>query len=69
MESSYDSIIEILIQLHLECGHIVIFLKEKVMTHILSSIHTEKEPIGEMKNDCFFLAPQLIVHCISRFFL
>ena len=43
MESSCVSIIENLMQLHLECGHIVIFLKEKVMTHILSSIHTEKE--------------------------
>jgi hypothetical protein len=38
MESSCGSIIEILMQLHLECGHIVIFLKEKLMTHILSSI-------------------------------
>jgi hypothetical protein len=47
MDSSCGSIIIILMQLHLECGHIVIFLKEKVMTHILSSINTEKELLSK----------------------
>ena len=69
MESNCGSIIKILMQLHLECVHIVIFLKEKSYDpHTKQYTHCSEEPIGEMKNGLVFLAPQLIVHCISRGF-